>query len=257
MSNLKVTMVQSVLHWRNPAANRDMFAEKLHTLVGQTNLVVLPEMFSTGFTMAARDNAESMDGPTVAWMSQQAERIGAVVAGSLIIEEAGHYFNRLVWMRPDGSFEHYDKRHLFRMADEHLHYTAGERRVIVELLGWRVLLQVCYDLRFPVWSRNRNDYDLALYVANWPERRAHHWRTLALARAIENLAYVVVVNRVGEDGNAIAYSGDSMAIDPQGRALAHLAYAESIQTLSLEKELMTAYRHRFPADHDADGFVLD
>lgn len=256
MSDLTVTLVQSALHWHDPDANRAMFTRKLAALAGATDLVVLPEMFATGFTMDAAANAETMDGPSVAWMKEQAARLGAVVTGSLIIGEQGHYYNRLIWMRPDGSFEHYDKRHLFRMADEHLHYTAGERRLIVELDGWRICPQVCYDLRFPVWSRNRNDYDLLLYVANWPERRAPHWRALAVARAIENLACVVAVNRVGEDGNGITYSGDSMVIDAQGRALTHLAYVESVQNVALSRAELDEYRKRFPADRDADAFEL-
>lgn len=256
MSNLTVTLVQSALHWHDAEANRALFARRLHDLAGATDLVVLPEMFTTGFTMDARSRAETMDGATVAWMAEQAAKLNAVVTGSVIVEEQGHYYNRLIWMRPDGSRLHYDKRHLFRMADEHLHYAAGRQRLVVELAGWRICPLVCYDLRFPVWSRNRDDYDLLLYVANWPERRAHHWRSLCVARAIENLAYVVAVNRVGEDGNGIAYAGDSLAIDPQGRTLAHLAYVEAMQTVVLSRESLQQYRQRFPADRDADTFDL-
>lgn len=256
MPDLTVTLVQSALHWHEPAANRAMFAHKLAPLAGATDLVVLPEMFATGFTMEAAANAETMDGPSIAWMAEQAARLGAVVTGSLIIGVQGRYYNRLIWMRPDGSFAHYDKRHLFRMADEHRHYTAGTERLVVELRDWRVCPLVCYDLRFPVWSRNRNDYDLLLYVANWPERRAPHWRALAVARAVENLACVAAVNRVGEDGNGIAYAGDSMAIDAQGRALAHLAYVEAVQSVTFARDALDAYRERFPADRDADAFGL-
>ncbi len=256
MQDLTVTLVQTALSWHDAQANRDGIAERIRDLAGTTDLVVLPEMFTTGFTMEAQSNAETMDGTTVAWMAEQAATVGAVVTGSVIIEENGRYYNRLIWMRPDGSCVHYDKRHLFRMADEHRHYTAGERRVVVELAGWRICPLICYDMRFPVWSRNRDDYDLLLYVANWPERRAAHWRSLAVARAIENLAYVVAVNRVGEDGNGIVYAGDSLAIDPQGRTLVHLDYVETTQTVVLSREPLLQYRQRFPADQDADAFDL-
>lgn len=256
MQDLTLTLVQCTLNWHDAVANRGMFTEKLQAVAGTTDLVVLPEMFTTGFTMDAQAYAEPMDGPSVAWMAAQAARLGAVVTGSLIVEDQGCYFNRLIWMRPDGSFEHYDKRHLFRMADEHQHYQAGDRRLIVELAGWRICPLVCYDLRFPVWCRNRGDFDLLIFVANWPKRRSHHWRSLLPARAIENLACVAAVNRVGEDGNGIDYAGDSMAIDAQGRTLAQLAHVEAIQTIRFPAQHLIAYRERFPANRDADDFSL-
>ncbi len=256
MSDLKVTLVQSALHWHDATANRDRFARQLSGFEGKTDLVILPEMFTTGFTMDAPRYAESMDGPSVAWMQRQAQSLGATVAGSVIIEEAGNFHNRLIWMSPEGNCHHYDKRHLFRMADEHHHYAAGDRRLVVELKGWRVCPLVCYDLRFPVWSRNRDDYDLLIYVANWPKRRSHHWRSLLVARAIENLCYVAAVNRVGVDGNEIEYSGDSAIVSPQGGHLASLAETETSVTVSLSHESLTRYRKRFPADLDADDFTV-
>lgn len=256
MSDLRVTLIQSELHWHDAAANRAQFAEKFRGLVGTTDLVLLPEMFTTGFTMDAPRYAEPMEGSSVEWMAQQARSIGAVVAGSVIIQAGDNYYNRLIWMPPDGNVQWYDKRHLFRMADEHHHYAAGEERLVVDLLGWRICPMVCYDLRFPVWSRNRNDYDLLLYVANWPQRRSPHWRSLLMARAIENLCYVAAVNRVGSDGNAIEYSGDSTIVTPQGESLVTLANTEAVVTLTLSRDSLEHYRERFPAHLDADDFVL-
>jgi len=256
MSDLRVTLVQSRLQWHDADANRKRFALQLAKLAGKTDLVVLPEMFTTGFTMDAPRYAESMDGPSIEWMRGQAHSLGATVTGSMIIEEKGSFYNRLIWMSPDGAYRCYDKRHLFRMANEHHHYAAGNHRLIVELNGWRVCPLVCYDLRFPVWSRNRDDYDLLIYVANWPKRRSHHWRTLLLARAIENLSYVAAINRVGADGNEIDYSGDSAIISPMGERLATLAESEAVVTLALSEQALNHYRERFPAGRDADDFTL-
>jgi predicted amidohydrolase len=206
--------------------------------------------------MAAAELAEDMDGPTVDWMREEAAALGCVITGSLIVRDGGRCYNRLVWARPDGSLEHYDKRHLFRLAGEQEHYAAGSRRLVLALKGWRVCPMVCYDLRFPVWSRSRDDYDLLLYVANWPARRAHAWSTLLRARAIENLCYVVGVNRIGRDGNGATYAGDSVAVDFLGQALTSVGGGDRVETAVLDLESLRAYRRDFPAHLDADRFEL-
>jgi predicted amidohydrolase len=255
-THLRVTLVQSELAWQDPAANRHRLAVHFRGLVGHTDLVVLPEMFSTGFSMAAAELAEDMDGPTIDWMREEAAALGCVIAGSLIVRDGGRCYNRLVWARPDGSLEHYDKRHLFRLAGEQEHYAAGSRRLVVALKGWRVCPMVCYDLRFPVWSRSRGDYDLLLYVANWPQRRALAWSTLLRARAIENQAYVVGVNRIGKDGNGTTYAGDSVALDFLGQPLSSEGGGDRVETAVLDLESLRAYRASFPAHLDADRFEL-
>jgi omega-amidase len=255
-SHLRVTLVQSEIAWESPTANRHRLAEHFRGLAGHTDLIVLPEMFSTGFTMDAAAFAESMNGPTVGWMREEAAAMGCVITGSLIVQDQGHYFNRLVWARPDGSLEHYDKRHLFRMAGEHAHYAAGSSRLTVELKGWRVCPLICYDLRFPVWSRSRGDYDLLLYVANWPARRARAWAALLRARAIENLCYVVGVNRIGRDGNAVSYVGDSVALDFLGKPMSSEGGGDRVETAVLDLDSLRSYREEFPAHLDADGFEV-
>jgi omega-amidase len=255
-SHLRVTLVQTELAWQDPAANRRGLAAHFRGLAGHTDLVVLPEMFSTGFSMDAETLAEDMEGPTVGWMREEAAALGVAITGSLIVRDGAHCHNRLVWVRPDGSVEHYDKRHLFRMAKEEQHYAAGDRRVVVEIKGWRVCPMVCYDLRFPVWSRNRDDYDVLLYVANWPARRAHAWATLLRARAIENLCYVVGVNRIGKDGNGASYAGDSVAVDFLGQAMSSVGGGDRVETAVLDLESLQSYRRDFPAQLDADRFEL-
>jgi predicted amidohydrolase len=255
-THLRVTLVQAELAWQDPAANRHRLAAHFRGLVGHTDLVVLPEMFSTGFSMAAAELAEDMDGPTIDWMREEAAALGCVIAGSLIVRDGGRCYNRLVWARPDGSLEHYDKRHLFRLAGEQEHYAAGARRLVMALKGWRVCPMVCYDLRFPVWSRSRGDYDLLLYVANWPQRRALAWSTLLRARAIENQAYVVGVNRIGRDGNGTTYAGDSVALDFLGQPLSSEGGGDRVETAVLDLESLRAYRASFPAHLDADRFEL-
>jgi len=255
-SHLRVTMVQCDLAWQEPATNRHRLAAHFRGLAGHTDLVVLPEMFSTGFSMEAAALAEDMDGPTVGWMREEAAAMGCVLSGSLIVREGGRHFNRLVWARPDGTLAHYDKRHLFRMAGEQQHYAAGERRLTAEVKGWRVCPMICYDLRFPVWSRSRGDYDLLLYVANWPARRAPAWSALLRARAIENLSYVVGVNRIGRDGNGTNYAGDSVALDFVGQSLSSEGGGDRAETAVLDMESLRSYRESFPAHLDADGFEL-
>ncbi len=256
MSTLTITILQADLHWHNAAANRQAFADAIEALTEATDLIVLPEMFSTGFTMNAPENAERMDGPTVAWLREQAAQTGSAICGSLIIEAAGNYFNRFLFALPDGALHAYDKRHLFRLADEHEHYAAGKDRLVFTYRGVRICPQVCYDLRFPVWSRNRGDYDLLIYVANWPDRRHHAWATLIRARAIENQCFVAAVNRTGTDGNALPYKGGSAIIDYLGEDLVDLGGRIAAGTATIDLRAMQAFRNRFPFHRDADAFTL-
>jgi predicted amidohydrolase len=257
MSDLTITLLQTLLHWHDRALNLEMFAQKIESITEPTDLIILPEMFTTGFTMQAPEMAETMGGPTVHWLRNIAAAANAVVTGSLIITEKGKYYNRLVWMRPDGSYESYDKRHLFRMAGETEVYAGGTERLIVDLKGWRICPLICYDLRFPVWSRNgQSAYDLLLYVANWPAARNNAWKTLLPARAIENIAYVAGVNRVGEDGHGHSYSGDSMVVDFKGTVLWSQAEEEYTLTITLSYQELADFRTRFPAHLDADTFTL-
>ena len=255
--DIELALIQTSLAWQDPAANREHFQKLLEQARG-ADLVILPEMFSTGFSMESAALAEPENGPTTHWLREQAQRIHAVICGSLIIQAAdGSYRNRLLWARPDGSLAHYDKRHLFRMAGEHKHYRAGDEQVVLELKGWRVRPLICYDLRFPVWSRDAGGTDLLLYTANWPGARRHHWNRLLPARAIENLCYVAAVNRVGEDGKGHAYTGDSQVLDFQGEALMAAGEGDGVFRARLSSEVLAAYRERFPAHLDADAFTLN
>lgn len=262
--NLKVSLIQTSLHWENKEENLKHFAEKIQQ-IRDTDLILLPEMFNTGFSMNSTKLHERMDGHTIAWMKEKAAKKNAVVCGSLIVEEDGKYYNRLVWMRPDGSFETYDKKHLFRMADEEKYFSPGNKRLIVELKAWKIFPQICYDLRFPVYSRNRfthennkveAEYDLAFYIANWPAARANAWTTLLRARAIENQCYVIGLNRTGEDGNKIAYNGQSSVIDAKGDTMEDTAGTESTITVSLDKQELNDFREKFPVGMDSDRFEL-
>lgn len=256
MRNLRTTLVQSMPHWENPAANRTLFTEKLKGLKGATDLIVLPEMFTTGFTMNTA-LAEPMDGETVRWMKEQAAATDAAIYGSVIVAEGGQVFNRGFFATPDGQVRHYDKRHLFRFAKETDHFTAGKERVVVEWRGWRLLLQICFDLRFPVFARNRGDYDAALYVACWPEARRFPWSQLLIARAIENQCYVIGVNRVGMDGKGLHYTGDSVAIDPKGQAIAACEPAKDCTAhATFDAATLADFREKFPVGMEADGFTL-
>ena len=255
-ANLRVTMIQADLAWQDPAANRHRLAAHCRGLAGHTDLIVLPEMFTTGFTMDAATLAETMDGATVGWMREEAAATGCAITGSLIVREDGRHYNRLVWAASDGSLAHYDKRHLFRMAREQEHFSGGQARTVVEIKGWRVCPLVCYDLRFPVWSRNRGDYEVLLYVANWPSRRRAAWNALLRARAIENVAYVIGVNRVGKDGNGAGYAGDSVALDFLGETLGGDRGGEFVETVVLDRESLATFRRDFPVHLDADPFEL-
>lgn len=256
MQNLRVTLVQARLFWEDKAANLAAFDKMLDESAARTDIVVLPEMFTTGFTMNAGPLAEPMDGPTMAWLAARAARMDAVAAGSFIAKEGGRYYNRLVWMRPDGSYDTYDKRHLFTLAGEHRTYTPGTRRLLVECKGWKILPLICYDLRFPAWSRNVDDYGLLLYLANWPEPRRNHWRCLLAARAIENQAYTLGVNRIGEDGNGFSHTGDTSAFNYSGEELLHVANAEGCFTLTLSYAEQQAFRQKLPFLADRDRLSL-
>ena len=277
MSGLSITIIQTNLHWEDKAANRQMLEEKIISIKEKTEIVVLPEMFSTGFSMKPEVLAETMEGETVQWMKRIAAEKKIILTGSLIIkapsplERAGGevYFNRLIWMLPNGEYGHYDKRHLFGYAEEDNHYTAGTQRLIASVKGWKINLLVCYDLRFPVWARQipprheiesglvgEAEYDVLIYVANWPEKRIHAWKTLLQARAIENQCYVVGVNRVGNDGNDIYYSGESMIIDPMGEVLYTKKDEEDVFTIALDKTHLQTVREKLPFLKDADDFRI-
>lgn len=262
MNDLHVTIIQSNLHWENKTKNLEMFSQKISAIRESTDLIVLPEMFSTGFSMCPEKFSEDMNGLTVSWMKEKAHEKKCVITGSFICEENGNYFNRLVWMNADGTYHTYDKRHLFRMAKEDHHYGRGNNKLIVELKGWRICPLICYDLRFPVWSRNTIEkgipnYDLLLYVANWPERRSHPWKTLLLSRAIENQCYVVGLNRVGIDGHEVIHSGDSAVINSKGEIISNIKpHEEATETVILNYSELETFRKEFPVMLDADSFTV-
>lgn len=257
MSVLKITTFQAYIFWENIDKNLHNLGLRLSGIREKTDLIILPEMFNTGFSMNAKACAEETNGKTMQWMLDQAKRFDCVVTGSLVIKENDNFYNRLIWMRADGTFEKYDKRHLFCMGREDDFYTPGKEKLIVELNGWKICPVICYDLRFPVWLRNKNpEYDLLLIVANWPERRSLHWRTLIPARAVENLSYVIGVNRVGHDGNEIYHSGDSMCIDPNGKTVYYKPNDEDLYTFSISKDEVIKSRRLFPFLKDADDFKI-
>lgn len=255
--HLHITLIQSDLVWEDKTANLQHFEQLIAGITGPKHIVVLPEMFSTGFSMAPERLAETMDGPTVQWMAAIAIKYRCILTGSAMIEEEGKYYNRMLWVQPNGQIAHYDKRHLFAYGGEDEHYTPGERRLIVSVNGWRINLLICYDLRFPVWARNKNaDYDVLIYVANWPEARSLAWKTLLQARAIENMSYVVGVNRVGTDGKGLTYSGDSSVFGPLGEQIWQEHGNAAVHTVTLDKDALTDVRTRLPFLKDADNFIL-
>ena len=256
MQDISVTIIQDSLDWHDPIANRNRYEDHFKS-ISDTNLIVLPEMFSTGFSMHPEVCFETMDGETVAWMIAQARQKSAVISGSLIMKLGDdNYVNRMIWAKPDGTMAYYDKRHLFRFGGEHVHFKSGDKRVILELAGWRFALFVCYDLRFPVWSRNKDDYDVAIYVANWPNARQFAWDSLLPARAIENQAYVLGVNRIGEDGLGNSFSGGSVILDFMGKPLADCSEKLKIESATLSMEKLESFRQKFPARLDADKFDI-
>ncbi len=254
--DLRVSYVQADLVWEDPIANCAQLEESIQDLQGLTDVIILPEMFSTGFSMSAV-GAEMASGPTVQWMKLQASRLQVLLIGSLKIKELGQYYNRLLAVHPSGQIDSYDKRHLFRMGNEEAFYTAGNSSCLISYKSWSIAPFICYDLRFPVWSRNvQLKYDLAIYVANWPAARTHAWTSLLRARAIENLAYVVGVNRVGIDGNQLAYAGASSILSFKGEDLLPLSSDVSIQTQTLPFQALMDFREKFPAHLDADDFTI-
>jgi omega-amidase len=293
MRDLSVTLIQTDLFWENPTANLANLEEKIAQIATPTDLIILPEMFNTGFTMNVKSVAEHKNFTTFKWMKQQAKQAQAVVTGSFIVKDGENMYNRLIWMRPDGSYETYDKRHLFRMGGENNHFAGGTERLIVELKGWRICPLICYDLRFPVWSRNsvreegrreegreeegrqeegktfdliphtydlipkKLAYDLLIYVANWPSVRSQVWDILLQARAIENQSYCIGVNRVGEDGMGLNYSGNSVVIDFKGNQTFYQKDSEVIHNQILSKKDLEDFRTKFPAYLDADDFTLN
>lgn len=254
-AELKIALVQSSLVWQAPQENRAHFETMLKGV--EADLVVLPEMFTTGFSMQPAALAEPERGETHQWIQQLAKTLNAVVCGTVITQASdGSYRNRLLWATPDGEVSHYDKRHLFRMAGEHEVYAAGTEQCVFNLHGWRIRPLICYDLRFPVWSRDAETTDVLLYTANWPAARRHHWNALIPARSIENLCYTIAVNRIGEDGKGNAHAGDSQACDFEGRSLVNAENQEGVFIVTLDGEALRNYKERFPAHLDADGFSL-
>lgn len=267
MQDLRVTLIQRELTWESPTANRFCFAADIAALGNTTDLIVLPEMFTTGFSMAAEKNAENEAEITLPWLNALAAKHAAAIVGSLAVRDKGRIYNRLLFVTPDGKHRIYDKRHLFRMSDEDQHYAAGNSKLIVEWRGWRICPMICYDLRFPVWIRNRpstvpgedarGEYDLLLFIANWPAKRRFQWRQLLIARAIENQSYCIGLNRLGSDGNGLDYSGDSLVLAADGKILLDCEDEAGVFSTNLNYQAMARYRSKFPCYRDADSFQLD
>lgn len=263
MNDLTITIIQSDLDWEDKQKNLGKFENIISGLKSHSDLIVLPEMFNTGFVVDPHHIAENETGTTFEWMQKIAALSSSVITGSYVVKTTGGYFNRLVWMRPDGSPEFYDKRHLFRFGDEHLQFSPGDKRLIVELNGWKILPLICYDLRFPVWSKNRYisgtyEYDLLLYVANWPGKRSYAFRQLLIARAIENQSYVIGANRIGKDGKGTLHQGDSAVIDFKGKHVIEIPPdVEDIETVQLSYDKLTQYREGFKVALDWDEFTIE
>lgn len=261
MQDLKITLVQTEIFWQQPETNMSHLEEKVSGLAGKTDLILFPEMFNTGFTMDAISWHETMDGPTVEWMSQLAKKLDTAIGGSLIIKEDDNFYNRFLAFTPEGLVSQYDKRHLFRMANEHIPFSSGTRNAVFKLRGWKIQPQICYDLRFPTFSRNvweghNAAYDLLIYVANWPKPRVQAWDTLLKARAVENLSYCIGVNRIGKDGEGIEYNGHSQAVDFLGHPLNEVTDEDTILTITVSAHDLKKYRENFPAYLDADSFSI-
>lgn len=254
MQDLKISLVQAELVWENIPANLSHFGELLEN-ISNSDLIILPEMFSTGFSMHTQF-AETMDGASVNWMRKKAKEKNCVITGSLMMQENGSFYNRLIWMKPDGNFLIYNKRHLFSYADEHTFYTKGTEKIFPVINGWKILPLICYDLRFPVWSRNTDQYDLLLYAANWPERRIYAWDQLLIARAIENQCYAAGVNRVGNDGNEIYHSGHSAVMNPMGQRISYSENKEDVISATLSADELKTVREKFRFLQDRDEFGI-
>lgn len=260
MQDLSITTIQTHLIWEDVDKNLSHLDTKINEIKNNTDIIVLPEMFTTGFTMNPNQLAETQGGKGLQWMLEKAKQKNCIIVGSISVKDADEYYNRLYWAKPDGSYEYYDKRHLFRMGNEHQHYSVGFKKLIVEYKGWKICPLVCYDLRFPVWSRNtkENTYDVLIYVANWPEVRSYPWKHLLIARAIENQCYVVGVNRIGEDGNNIKHSGDTSIINPRGEIISKTkANEDQLETLFLSFNYLHEFRKLFPVMMDADEFKIN
>ncbi|TRO64481.1 amidohydrolase [Christiangramia sabulilitoris] len=254
---LNVALIQPDLKWEDAAANREQLSNKIGQLSEDVELIVLPEMFTTGFSMNARQLAEETEGETLAWMQEIAKNRSAALTGSVIIKEEGHYYNRLFFVFPDTSYKTYDKRHTFTLAKEDETYSAGKERLIVEYKGWKICPLICYDLRFPVFARNTVDYDLLIYVANWPEKRIEAWDTLLKARAIENMCYCIGLNRTGKDGDGYVYNGHSAIYDPLGKALTPLDRSVEFNAeVTLDRNSMLKTRSKLKFLQDRDKFNL-
>ena len=254
---MKTALLQSNLIWENPQANRNHFSDQINALTEKVDLIVLPEMFSTGFTMNTQSVGETMQGDTILWMQKMAENKGCAIMGSLVILQDRNFFNRLLFVDPSGTIQTYDKKHLFTLAGENEVYTAGTEKLIIDYNGWKICPLVCYDLRFPVFSRNVEDYDLLVYVANWPKVRINAWDTLLKARAIENISYVIGVNRVGIDGNGHEYIGHSHVIDPLGAELIEINEEESAIIIELDINKIQDIRKKFAFLDDRDQFTIE
>ncbi|MGO3183992.1 MAG: amidohydrolase [Aequorivita sp.] len=254
--NLKITIIQSELHWENTEANRKMFSEKIQDIEEKTDLIILPEMFSTGFSMNPEKLAEQNDGKTLQWMISEAKKHNSAITGSVIISEDNHFYNRLFFVFPDGSYDKYDKKHTFTLSKENENYNAGTERLLVDYKGWKICPLICYDLRFPVWARNTEDYDVLIYVANWPKVRTVAWDTLLPARAIENMTYCIGVNRIGFDGNEHEYVGHSAVYDVLGKQISNSTLNEFTETVVLEKKHIETNRRHFQFLNDRDSFTL-
>ena len=256
--SLTFTLIQSNLHWEDPEANRKMFEKKINGISPPMEIVVLPEAFSTGFSMNPVRLAEEMNGETLSWMNQLAAQKKIILTGSIFIKENGEYRNRLIWMQPDGKYGSYDKRHLFSYGGEDKEFSPGTKRFIAQVKGWKICTMICYDLRFPVWNRlaRKDEYDVLLFVANWPTKRIHAWKSMLVSRAIENQCYVVAVNRVGKDGHGMGHAGESCVIDPLGNILYSKTEEEDIFTITLDKNLVDETRKTFPFQQDKDEFIL-
>jgi len=256
MSLLNVSIIQTDLLWEDVEGNLANFDEKISQLP-TTNLIILPEMFATGFSTNTVMLAQTENGRIAQWLKAKSQETGAVIIGSVIIEEAAKYYNRLYAAFPDGRLDKYDKRHLFRMGLENQFFSQGIERLIIQIGDWRIMPLVCYDLRFPVWARNQNEYDLLIVIANWPSSRRSQWKTLLKARAIENQVFLAAVNRIGKDGNDIEYSGDSRIINPIGEVISKVPkYQNRSETVTLDKNLLAEYREKFPVLLDADKFTI-
>ena len=261
---MNITLVQTALHWEDVEKNLSHFDALLNSVSARTDLIVLPEMFSTGFTMNPEKLAEESPGPALKWLIAKAKEKNCVITGSISVKDNGSCYNRLYWVEGNGTVLHYDKRHLFRMAKEDQHYISGTKKIITSIRDWKICPLVCYDLRFPVWSRNQYDlktntwtYDALLYVANWPAVRSYAWKQLLIARAIENQCYVIAVNRIGKDGNGFEHSGDSVVINPRGEIISEIERnQESVFSMNLDKNYLEAFRKDFPVGLDGDIFDL-